>query len=256
VIAILLPNMGTIHAALHDWLTITAASVPIVEFKTYHVSPLEKAFNELHRRFIASDCSHAFVVNSDEMPPAGALQRLLEHDKDIVSCVAPKWDEKVGPLPVACRQSGDVFHYVNDGGLQRVDRCGFSGVLIKREVMEAIPVGTFEYTETAQCACGWIDHLARDVDVCPKCGTDLAVDGTYFISPEFKFEDVAREMGFEVWVDFDLQMHHFVEVDLYSINRQLMSMREKTLASLTDKVKRLRGECSDTEIVDALIAQG
>lgn len=259
MIAILLPNMGQIHATLHDWLRITAEQIEVEEMKTYCVSPLEKAFNTLHAQFLESDCTHAFILNADEMPPVGAIQKLLEHDKDMVSCVAPKWDDKVGPLPVAARfdEQHDYFTYLGGPGLLRVDRCGFSGILIKREVMEKIPVGTFEYTETAKCECDWVDHMAMGkYEVCPECGTPLVENGTYFISPEFKFEDVARELGFEIWVDFDLQMHHFVECDLYAINEQLGRMRARTLAQVLDKVRLLRGECTDTEIVEALLAQG
>ena len=257
-VSVLLPNMGKINAALHDWLV--TVDVDLLEQKTYRVSPLEKAFNVLHRRFLATDSEYAFVLNADEMPPRGALEKLIEYDKDMVSCVAPKWDEHNGPLPVASRWSEDhgAFVYLNEPGLHRADRCGFSGILIKRAVMEAIPVGTFEYKPTAECECGWIDHRAAGIPVCPKCGKPTVVDGTYFISPEFRFEDVAREMGFELWVDFDLQMHHFVDgVDLKAINYQLMKMRDKTLSGVVERVRMLRddGE-SDAEIVDALIAQG
>jgi len=257
-VSVLLPNMGEISAALHDWLV--TVDVDLLEQKTYRVSPLEKAFNILHKRFLATDSDYAFVINADEAPPRGALEALIEHDKDIVSCVAPKWDERRGPLPVASRwdEERDAFFYLTGPGLQPADRCGFSGILIKRKVMEAVPVGSFEYTPTAECECGWVDHRAVGFDVCPECGASLVVDNTYFISPEFRWLDIARGMGFELFVDFDLQLHHFVEqVDLKAINRQLMAMRDRTLQGVVSRVRQLRdGGSSDAEIVDALIAQG
>ena len=257
MIAILLPTLGDLKAPLHDWLTITAASVPIVEYKAYGVSPLEKAFNLLHRRFLASDCEYAFVINDDEVPPRGALERLLDHDKDMVSCVAPKWDEAKGPLPVASVRRDDKFVYINGPGLMRADRCGFSGILIKRAVMEAVPVGTFEYLPTAECSCGWIDHLGRGITECPQCHSVIPQDHTYFISPEFRFLDVARELGFELWVDFDLELHHLVDgVDLKAVNRLIVEAERKTRSRIAELVRALRGDgVEDAEIVEALLAQ-
>jgi len=250
--------MGKINAALHTWLL--TADVNTLELKTYRVSPLEKAFNLLHKRFLTTDCDYAFVINADEVPPKEAIERLIEHDKDMVSCVAPAWDDQRGPLPVASRWDEDRHEFLrlNERGLHRADRCGFSGILIKRAVMEAVPVGSFEYTPTAQCECGWVDQRAEGITTCPKCGASLVVDNTFFISPEFRWLDIARGMGFELFVDFGLQMHHLVEqVDMAAVNRLLMNQRDQTLQGVVSRVRGLRdGGSSDAEIVDALIAQG
>lgn len=250
------------ETVLHDWLILTGGSgkYEFVELKTYADTPVDKAFNKLHKRFLETDCEYAFIVNSDELPPMDALETLISHDKDVVSCVCFKWDTERGPLPVAARWSEkrDQFLYIFGAGLERIDRCGFSGTLIKRAVMEAVPVGTYRHEPTSCCECGYVDHLnSKAGQTCPSCGKTLVVDGTELISPEFIWLDMAREKGFEVWMDFGLRMHHYKNTDLLQFNDLMVEVRKTALENMRKKVAELReGGSEDYEIVDALLPEG
>lgn len=256
-VAILLPTMGKMEAVLHDWLIGTAGKYSLLDLKSYEIAPVDKAFNMLHRRFLASDCEYAFVINDDECPEADCLERLIAADKDIVSGVCWKWDENVGPLPVAARWNEALgsFVWVQGVGLERIDRVSFSGVLIKRKVFEALPVGTYSHKATAACTCGWVDHLGSySRGQCPKCGAPVVVDGTEMVSPGFLWMDAARDAGFEVWMDFSVRIHHFKAVDLLRVNDLMALARNQERSEALAAVKRLKDEgVSDEEIVAALV---
>ncbi|MCE5190923.1 MAG: hypothetical protein LLG08_04070 [Actinomycetia bacterium] len=258
-VAILLPTMGKMEAVLHDWLVLTAGSgkYSLLDLKTYGISPVDKAFNILHRRFLDSDADYAFVLNDDECPEPGALDRLMAHDKDIVSGVCWKWTEEQGPLPVAARWSEEAqtFYWVQGEGLEKIDRVSFSGVLMKRAVLEKVLVGTYAHLPICACECGWADHRARKRMMdCPKCGKKLIADGTEMASPGFLFMDEARRRGFEVWMDFGVRIHHYKTVDLQRVNDLMALARNETKAEVLAAVKDLAAKgVPDAEIIGALV---
>ena len=260
-IAILLPTMGTICTELHQWLLLMHSMYDIVEMKTHCSTPIEKAFNNLSLQFLRSDCEYAFIINSDEAPPDRAFDTLLAHDKDIVSGLCFKWDDKHSPLPVASKwgEESQYFEYQFKDGLQQVDRCGFSGVLIKRAAFEAVPVGTYTHQSSAYCHemdCDWADHTNEfDGDECPRCGGFVAEDGGLFISPEFIWLDEARRQGFEVWVDFGLHIDHYKDhINITRVNGMLVQAGRNTLASVIDIAEqRLNAGEDPGDILDSLI---
>jgi len=258
-VAILLPTLGRMEAVLHDWLILTGGSgkYDLRDIKTYSQIPHGKAFCSLHKQFLESDADYAFVLNDDEMPPMDALERLIEHDKDIVSCVAFKWTEERGPMPTTARwdRNQGIFVYHYGTGLERVDRCGSSGMLVKREVLETLPLGIWKHQSTSECKCGFVDHLGSlEGEQCPRCGNILRDEGTMYISPEFILEDHARAAGFEIWVDFTLRMHHYKNVDLLRVNDLMVQARLEGRHLMKATIEKMRGAgCSDEEIVNAMM---
>lgn len=233
-VAILLPTMGRMEAVLHDWIVRNSMrGYEVVDMKAYGVAPVEGAFNRLHKKFLESDCDYAFILNDDECPPDDAIERLAAHDKDVCSGVCWHWVSGKGPCPVSLRWNDEAekYTYVYGSGLERIDRVSMSGVLAKRKVLEAIPVGTYRH---------------------PK----LNEDGTEWGSPGFAFWDAARERGFEIWMDFDVRLHHYKSIDLLEVNDLMAGARTETVEWVADKVKGLRETMTDAEIVGELVKMG
>ena len=203
-VAILIPTLGRMESVLHDWLLRVTQRHDVVVIKTYSDVPVEKAFNRLHLTFLKSDCDWAFILNDDECPPDDALERLAAHDKDVCSGVCFRWVQGRGPVPVALRWSDEIenYTYVWGSGLERIDRTSMSGVLVKRKVLESVPVGTFRHPMLDEQGLDWG-------------------------SPGYAFWDAAREMGFEIWMDFDVRIHHYKRADLLEINDLMAAARRE-----------------------------
>lgn len=230
-VAILLPTLGTVASTLNDWLLHMASRHDVVLLKTYSSVPVEKAFNELHAKFLESDCEWAFVLNSDECPPMDAIERLAAHDKDVCSGVCFRWVQDRGPVPVAGRWDADRgdYRYVWGEGLERIDRVSMSGVLVKRAVLEALPVGTFRHPMLD-------DH------------------GLEWGSPGFAFWDAAREQGFEIWMDFNVRIHHYKEADLLEISDLMAKAGTAGRQRVIDVARGMRERgVEDGAILDALL---
>lgn len=206
--------------------------------------PLEIAFNKLHKMFLETDCDYFFTINDDEDLPSDTLDVLLAHDKDVVIPLGLRWDNTVGPLPcVGVREGADDIQvelarhfdepgeitaterpvrYVNPTtgykGLKRCDRVGNSGILIKRHVMEALPVGSFRVKMTE-------DHTG------------------VIATEDYVMCDVIRSLGFEIWVDCGTILNHFKKVNLLAV-RKLMVM------------ERLTGQADTVNALQTLIRSG
>jgi hypothetical protein len=226
-VAVVLPTLGRMEALLHDWLVAVSKKHEIVELKTLASRPVEMAFNQLHEAFLKTECDWAFFLNADEVPPGDALERLAGHDKDVCSGLCFRWTDN-GPTPVSLTMKDGRYTYTYGAGLQRIDRVSMSGVLAKRAVLEAIPVGTYGHTK-------------------------LNEEGTDWGSPGFAFWDAARERGFEVWMDFDVRIHHYKVCDLVEVNDLIGAARRDAVQWVAMKAAELRGTQTDAEIVEELL---
>jgi len=223
-----IPNLGTIGTGLafrvRDWYHNghLEGKYDITIMEATGFRPLEIAFNTLHKLFLETDCDYFFTLNDDEHLPSDALDRLLAHDKDIVIPLGLRWDRLLGPMPCVGVREGaahvsvelakhfdepgeitateSLARYVNPQtgykGLRQCDRVGNSGILIKRHVMEAIPVGTFRV----------------------QMNDDRTKAET---TEDYVLCDAMRAAGFEIWVDCSMKLDHYKTVNLYTV-KQLM----------------------------------
>jgi len=224
-----IPNLGTIgtglaHLVYYDWLHKgnINGKYDITVVEATGLRPLEIAFNVLHKLFLESDCDYFFTINDDEHLPEDALDRLLAHDKDIVIPLGLRWSYNNGPIPCVGVREGSAHvsielakHFDEPGeitatespakyiqptrgfkGLRRCDRVGNSGILIKRHVMEAMPLGTF--------------RMAMSED-----RTEVLATEDYVLC------DAMRAAGFEIWVDCGMILDHYKQVNLQTV-KQLM----------------------------------
>lgn len=209
-----IPSMGSINSALATILIKMAKEVKGAHIGFYFplkVSPVERARNEVVKFLMAErknkktgepvmPFTHLFFIDSDTIPPADALERLLAHDKDIVSGLTPilHYDrEKMawGTLDncftheeVDEKDGKTRTHSVErNTGMHKIWRAGTSCLLIKKEVFEKLakPYFKFEFDE----------DLLRPVR-----------------SEDLYFCDKAHEAGFEIWCDSSVICNHSKEV--------------------------------------------
>ena len=229
------PNMGMIGTSMayriREWYHTghLEGKYELTIVETTGFRPLEVSFNKLHEMFLETDCDYFFTINDDEDLQSDALDILLAHDKDIVIPLGLRWDNRQGPMPcVGVREGADdvglelsrhftdldiieaidaterPVRYINPitgyKGLKQCDRVGNSGILIKRHVMEALPVGSFRY--------------------------ELNENHTGVVATEdYVMCDVLRSLGFEIWVDCALVLNHFKKVNLLAVRKLMVSER-------------------------------
>lgn len=142
--------------------------------------------------WVVKGFDYLFSVDSDIAFPPDTLKKLLAHDKDIVS-----------GLYIQRKPGQHILEIYEDNGRGGVSNvpyaklagrreyeiagCGFGCVLIKAEVMRAIPYPHFVYHSA-------IDHrntISEDVDFCRK----------------------ARERGFKLYADATIQCRHIGQTE-------------------------------------------
>ena len=201
-VMIAVPTMGDIHANLAALLiqwTQRYRSDQITFYFTFRVAPVDRARNQVVEQFFkatpAKPFTHLFFIDADTVPPIDALERLIAHDKAIVSGLTPipKFTEDGGWYLIDnCFMEGKrdehgkilETHIAERGtGLQPIFRCGTSCLLIKREVLETVPRPhfVFEYNDA---------HTLHTR------------------SEDIRFCDNARAAGFELYADTDVMCGH------------------------------------------------
>lgn len=86
-----LPTMGNLNTMLvvilMKWIAEAATThdYDLSFYPTYKVTPVDNARNEIVKEFLKTDCTHLFWIDSDTVPPADALAKLLRVNQPIVS---------------------------------------------------------------------------------------------------------------------------------------------------------------------------
>lgn len=153
------------------------------------IEPTAWARNACVEEFLKTDCRYLWFIDSDTVPSPSALDGLLLYtgEADIVTGITPirKMDSdgelKVIPNTLIwdAKKDGYVPHF--ESGF--IDACGAACMLIKREVIESIDAPWFKQ-----------DMQRRDED--------------------FRFCEEARENGYQIFSNFDVQCAHYREIAL------------------------------------------
>jgi GT2 family glycosyltransferase len=170
-------------------------------FFTYRVQPVDRARNQIVDFFLKGNYTHLFFIDSDTIPPTNALEKLIAHDKDIVSGMTPilhhdkekdVWgtffntfwmdkNEETGEVITRCPEPNT--------GLVEIQRFGGSCLLIKRNVFEKMKRPYFQFI--------------------------LKEDGlNHQKSEDVYFADTARELGIKLWADTSVVCQHAKDVIL------------------------------------------
>lgn len=143
-----------------------------------------KAMNTNGEFFLSSGAEWLFLTNDDHIYPYDTLQKLLAHDKDIVSGLYLRRSLPYEPVLFEAENEKGWFrpYFLRDGvtGLVPVLAAGSGALLIRRKVLETIPRPWWELATIAP------DLISEDLTFCHK----------------------ARDHGFEVWCDLDVKVGH------------------------------------------------
>ena len=148
-----LTTMGSIHTflAVRVMAWISQAwqhkRYDLSVYPTICVSPVDQARNEVVTEFLKSDCTHLLFIDSDTIPPQDTIDKMLEHDKAVVTALTPIIDHEAKKQNNGANgfykkwnavDMNDKFTMPNIG-LIPIKGCGSSCILIKRSVFEKVP---------------------------------------------------------------------------------------------------------------------
>lgn len=144
------------------------------------VSPVALARNKIVETFLKSEASHLFMVDDDTIPPMDVVEKLLAHDKDIVSGVTPILREGNMMSNVYLDTSGDQLpldhKLLKAKELFKVEGVGSSCLLIKREVFDKIGKPWFAEVWGQDGT-----HMSEDIFFCNRAkeeGLEVLIDPT------------------------------------------------------------------------------
>jgi GT2 family glycosyltransferase len=169
--------------------------IKAVQMERGFAGSLGECRNRVTEKFLKSDCDHLWFVDTDIIFKPGALDRLLSHDKDIVSgrydlvmenpnwdwhtrACAFKWADETrlrGLVPLKPPEDNGLPN--DPRRLAKVGACGAGFILIKRHALEAIKRNWWGE---------WNSEMGEDVSFCKR----------------------AAEAGFDIWFDWDLKVLH------------------------------------------------
>ena len=204
--------MGSMHPQLAARLVKWVRDLPREQvhiYFTFKVAPVDRARNQIVEYFLTKRVrnnepfTHLLMIDADTIPPEDAIERLLSHDKDIVTGLTPilRYDAKTG----AWDTNDNAFTHVDRDektgkvitthvarrhhGLQQVFRCGGSCLLVKRRVFEAILPPHFQFESNEN---GTIHTRSEDIYFC----------------------DLVKFGGFEIYADTHVVCGHYKEIML------------------------------------------
>ena len=126
-------------------------------------------------------CTHVLFIDSDMRFPQDMIERLLQHDLDIVATNCARRRMPTGPTAQIYKENGErelVYTMPESTGLQEVGSVGMGVMLIKANVFAKLAEPWFE-TPWRHDKRGYI---GEDVFFCKK----------------------ARDAGFKIWIDHDV----------------------------------------------------
>lgn len=137
------------HTGMFPWqfvhsfplMVVTAIQKGIgIEYELRGHSLVYDAREGAGKKFLESDCDYMLFLDSDMMPTADMLTRLIEHDKPIVSALAFKRVPNYEPciFKTVTDEGGELYHDYPKG-LVEVEGVGMACTLMKKEVFEKVP---------------------------------------------------------------------------------------------------------------------
>lgn len=214
---IAIPHTEHIRAETMSWVVSTISTKILCSLNLSYGMPVDSNRNQIVKRFLTDPQAQTFeyllMVDSDIVPPPGALERLLSHKKKIVSAVVwsmmpgekgSKWEDVAMPYPIVMKRSGDGKGWNVDresiarspGGLIEVDATGGGCLLIHREVLEKVGKNHFRF--------GYDEWGISN-----------------FVGEDFSFCMKVKELGYQIYVDLAVICEHYKTLGLRGISRLL-----------------------------------
>ena len=138
------------------------------------------------------DFDYWYMFDADQHAEPEVLYKLLEHDKDIVGAPVPFQGQPdvycTGTLKTPYEV--DTRYPITEKGFKKVPYHGDGCVLIKRKVFEKV-------LEVHKSFIFWDGLRSRDEKGFERRSTH-----------DYGFGKLVKELGFDIWVDFDLEVKH------------------------------------------------
>jgi len=131
----------------------------------------------------SAGCSHLLMFDTDMIYEVDTVKKLLDCDKDIVGALCFKRSPPFNPFMI---KDGKGIEEWEDGSLVEVDRTGTGCLMIKMQVFDDIPSPYFQ--------------------------TLIDNDGMVTLGEDYNFCDKAREAGYEIYVNTNVQAEHLSEM--------------------------------------------
>jgi hypothetical protein len=138
--------------------------------------------NELCQMALDEGHSHLWFMDDDHAFPPQIIQKLLEHDKAVVTPICLTRKHPFTPVQYTERNEQNDLQYLPipldqaaTNGLVEIQAGGCAGMLIRRDVLESIESPWFEYTDRSE-----------DIVFCEK----------------------AKAAGFELFADLSVRLGH------------------------------------------------
>ena len=164
------PHTGYIRAELAMWLMKQTAFIELSNAR-----PIDENRNRIVQKFLTTDATHLFMVDSDIIPPLNVLE-MAKHDVPVVAAhaVTIKGVERI-PVGLVRSEGGGYHHDFKHSkpGLHKVDVVGTGCICIRRDVLENMDPPWFQF--------GYKDGFVvqgEDFDFSEKVG-DVYYDARY-----------------------------------------------------------------------------
>lgn len=166
------PTRGFVHYQIASRLgKIEAQGYPVIYAQSSY--GVEAARKKLCHYFLKGDAQFLMFIDDDIMAPTHIIDKLLMHNKDIVSASYLIYKDGIA------EDSSGEDHF----GLAKVERCGLGACLIKRKVIKE---------------CIGLDCFAMEYDS----------SGEVITGEDTQFCRCANVIGYDIYVDFDLRCDH------------------------------------------------
>lgn len=145
-IQIAIPTMGSLRTELATWLLQQEHPV----FMTIEISPFSYAMNKIIEVFlINSEAEYLMVVDSDTVPPADAIEKMLAVNADVVTGITPvkKGNKKCINVYENYEDIEGCVEYFDDTKPFPVVGMGSSCLLIKRSLLKKMKKPYFKHIE-------------------------------------------------------------------------------------------------------------
>jgi len=143
---------------------------------------VDTARNNIVEDALEQDCTHILFLDSDMTMDKDMINRLIEHDKDIVSSFHIR---RLPPhYPNVFYKFKEEYRHIHQDcakGLIEVDSVGFGGILIKTEIFKKLKYPYFKF---------------------------LFKDNKKLFGEDLLFCKNAKEAGYKIFVDCDLECGH------------------------------------------------
>ncbi len=202
-VLICVPTTGDIHSETAEVaLAICANHAEGASFRTVRAHPTDRCRNLCVQGFLPSPHSHLLFLDSDVVPPADCLERMLDVDRPVVCGIYPLVIENVLCTSVARKLAPNTYGFLHDfpDDPFEIDAAGMGCCLIAREVFERIADPWFKF--------------------------ELRSDG-HMTGEDIYFFERCAEVGIRPLALPQLLGSHHRAVDLLGLYRELRALRRE-----------------------------